>query len=296
MRHAMMMTVHTNFHILQKFVDLFDDERYDFYILVDKKTKASNEEIIAQMPKNSTLVFLPRINIYWAGYRQIEAYLRLIGTASKKNYDYYHFFQGSDFPLKTKDDVDDFFRRNHGYEFVNIEQKEFAKFKCGYWHFFANNRFYRSNRLVKAMNFSCVTLQKLLGVRRNKDIELYHGSALTSLSHACVSYLLSIEEEIRKRFRYSLAADEVFLQTMIARSAFRARIYRFENSSHANCRLIDWERRNKNSPYTFVTNDLEELLHAEEDLLFARKFDEHTDIQVVEKLYEYLKKCGSGEK
>ena len=141
MRHAMIMTVHTNFNILQKFVELFDDTRYDFYILVDKKTKTPNEEIIKQMPKHSKLVILPRMNIYWAGYSQIDAYLRLIETSSEKNYDYYHFLQGSDFPLKTKEYVNDFFEKNQGYEFINIAQKDFARFKCGIYHFFTNNRF-----------------------------------------------------------------------------------------------------------------------------------------------------------
>lgn len=289
MRHAMIMTVHTNFNILQKFVELFDDTRYDFYILVDKKTNTPNEEIIKQMPKHSKLVFLPRMNIYWAGYSQIDAYLRLIETSSEKNYDYYHFLQGSDFPLKTKEYVNDFFEKNQGYEFINIAQKDFARFKCGIYHFFTNNRFYRSNRIVKAMNFACAKIQKILKVHRNSDIELYHGSALTSLSHECVKYILNNKDEIKKRFNYSLAADEVFLQTMIAKSDFCEKIYRFENSSNANCRLIDWKRRNKNSPYTFTEADFEQLITTEQDILFARKFDEKISFGIVEKIDAYLK-------
>ena len=124
MRHAMIMTVHTNFNILQKFVELFDDTRYDFYILVDKKTNTPNEEIIKQMPKHSKLVFLPRMNIYWAGYSQIDAYLRLIETSSEKNYDYYHFLQGSDFPLKTKEYVNDFFEKDKIRYFDLRDEKE----------------------------------------------------------------------------------------------------------------------------------------------------------------------------
>ena len=288
MRHAMLMCVHTNFNILQMFIDLFDDERYDFYILVDKKIKVDETKIIERYPKKAGIYFCPRIEISWAGYSQIEANLLMYEESVKKNYDYYHFIQGSDFPVKTCDYVDEFFEKNAGKQFINICQKDFSKIKCGYYHFFTNNRWYRKNLVVKAMNKASLYIQKLLRVKRNNDIELYCGSALTSLTHECVTYLLSKKDEIEKRFKYALAADEVFLQTMIANSRFREQIYKFENSSNANVRLIDWEKRNGNSPYTFRLSDWDRLVNAETDICFARKFDEKVDFEIVCKLYKFL--------
>ena len=83
-------------------------------------------------------------------------------------------------------------------------------------------------------------------------------------------------------------SDEVFLQTMIANSEFRKDIYKFERSSHANVRLIDWDRRVGNSPHTFRVDDYESLISADEDICFARKFSENIDFEVVKKLYNYL--------
>lgn len=133
-------------------------------------------------------------------------------------------------------------------------------------------------------------MQKAFRVKRNGDIELYHGSALTSLSHECVMYILSKREEIKKRFNYTLAADEVFLQTMIANSPFRKTVYKFGKSMNASVRMIDWDRRDGNSPHTFSMNDYEKLISADEDLCFARKFSEAVDFMVVEKLYNYLRR------
>lgn len=288
MRHAMLMCAHTNFNMLQMFIDLYDDERYDFYILIDKKISVNEKEILKRYPKKSKVYFCPRIEISWAGYSQIEANLLMLEESTKRKYDYYHYFQGSDFPVKNCDDVDEFFEKNNGKQFVNICQKDFAKTKCGFYHFFTNNRWYRNNIFVKAANRCCLYAQKILHVKRNRDIELYHGSALTSLTHECVQYLLSKKDEIRKRFNFTLAADEVFLQTMIANSELKKDIYKFENSSNANVRLIDWDRRDGNSPHTFRVDDYESLISPDEDICFARKFSEDVDFEVVKKLYNYL--------
>lgn len=288
MRHAMLICVHKNFNILQSFIDLFDDERFDFYILLDKKVPVDETKILQRHPQKSKLYFCPRINISWAGHSQIKAVLELFKISSENKYDYYHFFQGSDFPLKTCNYVDSFFSQNKGKEFINIYLSEFAKTKCGYYHFFTNNRYYRYNILFKAADKLLLMFQKLLRIHRNQDLPLYAGSALTSLTHACVMYILSKEPEIRRRFYYSLAADEVFLQTMIGNSPFRDKIYQFDQTSHANVRLIDWEKRDDNSPYTFKSNDFEMLIHADSDICFARKFDENIDFEIVQKLFDFL--------
>ena len=162
----MLMCAHTNFNILQMFVDLFDDERYDFYILIDKKVKIDETKVLKRYPKKAGIYFCPRIEISWAGYSQIEANLLLYEESSKRHYDYYHFMQGSDFPVKTCGYVDCFFEKNSGKQFVNIYQSSFAKTKCGYYHFFVNNKHYRKNYLVKALNRICLYAQKMIKVKR----------------------------------------------------------------------------------------------------------------------------------
>ena len=289
MKHAMLMTIHSNVNILKMFVNLFDDERYDFYILVDKKSPLTDEDLSKIQAKKSKIVFLPRMNLFWAGYSLIDAFLKLLEASHKEHYDYYHLSHGSDFPLKTKDEVDAFFEKNSGKEFVNIYKDDFSFFKCGYRHWFVEYASYRTNKFLKLLNHSCVKLQKIFRITRNKDIELFHGSALSSLSQECVGYLLSKKSEIEKRFRYALAADEVFIQSMVAASPFRDNLYRFENSYYANCRFIDWTRREGSSPHTFLLDDYDQLINADEGLLFCRKVSEDRSMELVEKMYEYLK-------
>ena len=138
---------------------------------------------------------------------------------------------------------------------------------------------------MKAANHGLVRLQRLLGISR-KDRKLYHGSALFSITHNFAQYVIFRETAIEKRYRYTLAADEVFLQTELYHSPFGKAIYHFERRD-GNVRYIDWSRRNGSSPYTFSTEDFDDLSSRQNEL-FARKFDE-AKLEIVEILYHSLK-------
>ena len=65
---------------------------------------------------------------------------------------------------------------------------------------------------------------------------------------------------------------------MIVNSDFRRNLYHeeFDNDIHAIMRLIDWGRGN---PYVFRKKDFNELMAS--DMMFARKFDEKIDVDIV---------------
>lgn len=287
MKHAYLVLIHKNFLILEKMMKLLDDSRNDFYILLDKKVKGQIQDYIHDFPTKSKVYELERQNVYWGGVSAVEAEMKLLQESVKGWYDYYHFIQGADFPIKTKTEIFDFYEKNQGYEFVEFQpvNYEFAKYKCDYYHFFVEFRHYRTNKILRFLNHGVVALEKLLRVNRH-DRTLYHGSALFSITHPCAEWLLSNEQNILKRYRYTLAADEVFLQTEIMNSEFRNRVFMFEQEN-GNGRYIDWERREGNSPYTFRGEDFE-LLISQGNAVFARKFDEKY-MGIVIQLYQYLR-------
>lgn len=288
MKHAMIMTIHTNFTILDRFVELFDDERYDFYILVDKKAETPDQKILSYQPRHSRVFFVPRVSIFWGGYSQINANLRLLEAAVQEPYEYYHYFQGSDFPLKTKDEVDRFFEANVGREFITSCVWEKANSRCTRYHLLVDNPLYKKFGIVRKLNGFISKVLYALGLRQNRDVPLLFGSALYSVTRDFARYLVEHEAEIRRRFRYTVCADELFLQTMLASSEFRDRLYRTDHSPRANVRLVEWSGGDGNSPRTFVEDDFEQLIHAGEDICFARKFNEQYDFAIVEKLFRYL--------
>lgn len=221
--------------------------------------------------------------------------LELIKTAlaSGVEYKYLHFFQGSDLPIKTQEQIHSFFDNKVGdLQFISIEKSRstMAENKCWYYHMFCHNRFFRTNKLMKGLNFAIVYIQKLLRLRHNTDIKLYQGSALFSITQEFAEFLISRESEIRRRFLWSLAADECFVQTIAMNSLYKYHIYGIEKGSSCNARLIDRTRPDgKNSPHIWRSDELDLLLNQPEEICFARKFSENVDFEIVRKLGERIK-------
>ncbi|WP_418834323.1 beta-1,6-N-acetylglucosaminyltransferase [Parabacteroides johnsonii] len=153
---------------------------------------------------------------------QIETVLYLLKNAIKDGvqYNYLHFFQGSDLPIKKQNEIHSFFDSVNGQEFISVEKDRSTMVlnKCWYRHFFCHKRFYRKNKFMKALNFFFVYVQKILHIRHNIDIDLYQGSALFFITRDLAKYLLEKEPEIQNRFCWSLAADECFIQSVVMSS------------------------------------------------------------------------------
>lgn len=271
MRHAYLITANTNWQLLELCLQTLDRAENAFFLLIDGKVKTPLSELIKVKLSESQLIEVPRIEINWGGYSQIQAELNLLQAAIIGKYDYYHFLQGSDFPIKSPAKIDAFFRENKGNEFVQFSPNgyEFAKWKCCYYHILIENRFYRKSKILKAINHGSVFVQKKLNLTR-KQPKLFHGSALFSITHGCALYVLESQEKIKRMFSKTCAADEVFLQTIIMQSPFRNSIYHFEKQD-GHARYIDWVHRDGNSPKTLRLSDFQMLIELPEQYCFARK-------------------------
>lgn len=295
-KHAYLIVANSNLSVVRTALRLIDDIRNDIYLLIDKKSRFTEDtlKLISSDVRMSNLFITNCFTVNWGGYSQIEATLKLLEMAisSGEMYEYFHFFQGSDLPIKTQDEIHSFFKNVSGQEFINIDKGrcKMAQNKCWYYHLFCHNRFYRKNKLMKALNFFFVYIQKILHIKHNVDIELYQGSALFSITRKFAVYLLSKKEEIEKRFRYSLAADECFIQSMVMCSPFKDSIRDIDKQNSSNARLIDRTRPDgKNSPHVWRKEELNYLLKQPVDICFARKFDEGVDKEIVEMIEAKLK-------
>ena len=103
------------------------------------------------------------------------------------------------------------------------------------------------------------------------------GDNWFSITHELAEYVLSKKDWVMDKFRWSLGADEFFLQTLVVNSPFKDKVVPLN-------RLIDWER---GWPYTFTDADTAEVLAS--DKLFARKFDNDRHPEVIDALYSKLK-------
>ena len=127
-----------------------------------------------------------------------------------------------------------------------------------------------------AIQRAFVFIQKVLGVdrrKKNRKISFRIGSEWISITREFLSYVVGKEQWIKETFKDTLCPDEVFMTTLLSNS-------RFSDKVLENQRYIDWGRGN---PYVFREVDYNELLVCEK--MFARKFDETVDPQIVDKIY-----------
>ena len=289
-KHAYILTINGNLPVVNTCLQMLDYETNDFYFLCDKKWNGhihinSNLRTL----KRAHIRYLESKVINWGGYSQVSAILTLLKAVldSGINYSYIHFLQGSDLPIKHNNDIIDFFERNKGKEFINIDMTKsgllWADSCCKYRYYFSHNRFYRNNLIIKGLNIYIAKFQKLVGIRNNKNVDFYYGSALFSITHTFAKYLLSQQDKIYKLFKWSLAPDEKFIQTIIMNSPFKDNVYN-KNSITSNSYLIDWSLREHNSPRVWRISDISQLMSQPDDVCFARKFMSNIDMDVVNEL------------
>lgn len=284
MKHAVIMLVHNNMEVVKSAMRILDDERYTFYLHVDKKTGRKASEFIPVL-KYAHCVEIPSIVVNWAGYSMVRATLNLIEAALKDGAEYIHCFQGADIPLKTPEMIDCFFKKNKGENFICFqpERYEFAKYKACCKHFFVDLPSYRNSIVLKVLNHVLARMQMLFV---NKKDVVYHSSGLFSITEEFAEYIVARRREIRKRYRFALAADELFICNLFMESPYVNSLW----NETKDIRLIDWKRREGNSPRTFLMEDEAMLKDAiiQGNIMFARKFSQDRDIGIVHKIEEML--------
>lgn len=225
----------------------------------------------------------------------------LFKEAHRQHYDYYHMVSGGDLPLKNNTALDAFFDENAGLEFIQYDEErlksnpEIAR-RTKYYHFLQNyRRRYKKTCLnsffifLKRISLVC---QIVFNVNRLKDIDwtIKYGSNWVSITDDLVEEILKQEDMIERVFSCTNCADELFVQTISYncgysdRTAWGVQRHRGEGSTKIATlpRYFDWERGKNGNPYTFTISDYSELRSV--DALFARKFSESVDKEIIEKV------------
>lgn len=287
-RFAYLIIAHKSDLVFETLLKMIDDERNDIFIHMDKKNIGFSEEQVKRIVKKSHVYFTGRKKITWGGYSLINAELSLVEMAvDTGEYKYYHLLSGQDLPIKSQEQIMDFFDGSERKEFVGFQKYE-SKFdeRVNYYHPLQEIVGREANSFWGFVQKAFVVFQRFLHVNRNKKsgIKFAKGSNWFSITDELAKYIVTNKNWIRKIFKYTRTTDEMFLQTLICNSVY------FSNVNHVNgddnvasLRFIDWER---GDPYVFRSGDFNELLDS--PLMFARKFDADVDAEIINMLYYEL--------
>ncbi len=245
-KHAYLIMAHGQWAQLQKLLTLLDDSRNDIFLHVD--ANAGDFDAGVLHVEHSSLHMIERKPVYWAAYSQTDAELRLLQAATEAgSYAYYHLLSGADLPLKTQDDIHDFFD-NSGKLFIAVKPQEFPYSirRTRYYHWLLENRYYRNTRCIKGLNLFLEHVQRLFGVDRLKGrkFSVYNGWTWFSITDAFARYVLSKKAWIECHFRHTIASDEHVMSTLVmAEPDFRSQLYgEGEGFKRDSQRFIDWKR------------------------------------------------------
>lgn len=291
-KDAYLILAHKADYTFNTLIQLLDNKNNDIYIHMDKKNKTFNKENLIKKIKNSNVYFVKRVKCNWGGFSLVKAELNLLKEATKNNYRYYHLISGQDLPLKTQDEIYDFFKKNKGKEFIGFQEEKFnferrVKYYYPFQEILGRNstRKFYGKLLTKLIH----KFQDIFNLYRNMNINFQKGSQWVSITNEFAKYVISKENEIKKIFKNTFCSDEIVFQTLFINSKFKNNLYSAEYNNQKNTikRYIDW---NRGKPYTWKKEDFEELIKSE--ALFARKFDETIDKEIITLIKNHLTKQG----
>lgn len=288
-KQAILIMYHKDYYVLENLLKQIDLKYFDIYIHIDKKVSNKDFNLIKKEFNNDNIYYIKRHNVKWSTYSQIECELNLFKESNKKKYQYYHLMSGNDLLIKNSKEIYDFFAM-HKEEFVGyIPSDEISNEiydRIRYYHFLNGNRRHNNSFIRYLSNkiyYNSLRIQKKLGINRIKKlkIEIKKGANWVSITNSLVEYILNNRKEIKKIFKYSNCADELFIQTILYNSPYKNNIYNEFNDEHKNIyRLIDW---NRGEPYIFKESDFKEIVNSQ--CFFARKFSSEIDANIINKIY-----------
>ena len=293
-KHAYLILAHTHLRQLRTLVSLLDDPRNDIYIHIDRKAPFRAKDLEGVCTRSAVYFVEPRIRVHWGGPSIMRAELALLKAATAAPHAYYHLLSGLDLPLKTQEQIHAFFDAHPGMEFIQCwptEKKETARFTY-YMPFPDGNDILPAklaNKLVKRAMMR-------VGAKINQGIDFHFSSQWFSITDGFARYIVSREDWLEQVFGPTGTPDEVFVATLLWNSPFKDRLFdptihleRQEDKQKVlsgNMRLIDWTRGSARHPWTFRGADWDLLTGT--PCLWARKFDQRIDAEVIERLKKHL--------
>lgn len=285
LRHAYLILIHQDSLVLERLIQLLDDEKNDFYIHIDRHGGDVDEKKLSSLAVKSKIFIYKKYKVYWGTNSITNAELYLLRQAVKEHYDYYHVLSGADLPIKSKEKIQQFFEENNGKEFIHFGTRQYQQDiqqRYNVYHFFSKQLGReRDKKLWVDLETYSLAIQRRLHIDRTKkkSFSFYGGANWCSITAGLAAYAVRNYPKYKRAFWATQISDEAVWQTIVMDSPFKDQLYisGFENNYDGCLRHIDW---NRGAPYVFRSGDFNELMTS--TCMFARKFDDHIDKEIIE--------------
>lgn len=283
LKHAYLIISHNEFEVLEKLIELLDDERNDIYVHIDKKVK-NIPSLNCRQSKLYVLNTQERMDVRWGSIRQLQVECRLFEIAHNNgHYQYYHLISGVHLPLKSQDYLHRFFDSCYPQEVIQTmpTNEEEITFKLKRYHLFVNNYMNpnKTIRLIDKLLWRAVLfMEKRLNIQRRNKLPHIKSANWASLTEDAISFILEKKESLLKEYRLTFCADEFYKGSLLYRNQDK-----FKIKDLPELLAVKFHRGN---PLAYNSKDVDALLNS--DYLFGRKFSS-SDITAAEKIVSFLR-------
>lgn len=218
MRIAYLIQAHNNPLQLNRLIKALDNSSVDFFIHIDKKTFF---QFRISHKKNVHILSDP-VSVFWGGFSQVEASLRLLAEAKQTGtFDYFVLLSGVDYPIRSNAYIMNFFHQFNGTEFIDIYKMPLFDKSFDRVDYFCFE--YTGNKILDLIIMKVNKAIRLLHLTRSlpkkyKNITLYAGASWWALTEPCVDYLLTFiknNPRFTSFYKHTLCPDEMFFQTIM---------------------------------------------------------------------------------
>jgi len=274
---AIMMTVHKNEEQVKRLIKHLSKD-FDIYVHIDQKSSL-------KISKTENVFVYKKYQVYWGSFNQIITTLYLLQRAFKKGYNRYILISGQDMPIKTNDEIKLFFKNNDA-EYIHIEkipnQRGWPNMdRLTKYHFNQMNSRIDDKKYIRKITRGFSKFMSIIRPRK-LNCDFYGGANWTNYTHNCVEKIFEYLEnnpEYINRFKWTSCADEIFYQTIVNQLNGLKIIN--------NClRYVNWIDGPEH-PKTLRTIDYKKIMNNNKNL-FARKFDENVDKEIIEMIYKKI--------
>ncbi|WP_036165301.1 beta-1,6-N-acetylglucosaminyltransferase [Massilia sp. 9096] len=271
MKQVFLIQAHKDLGQINQLVEQLRDDDFLIYLNLDRK---SHIEPVGVHPYARQV--LDRIDVHWGTFSQVQAVLNSLAqiVAEVPEFDKVIFLSAQDFPLLSNAALKAALAVLHGCELLDTVPIGPAP---GEWAADYRYQYFYRGHVAAPARLAWSLLNKtmrVVGVTRRipGGMQPYGGSSWWALSRACVCALLArvqSEPGLVRFFRSASCPDELFFQTLVMNSPFRARVL-----GH-NFRYVQWPGNGARNPEVLVEGDFERILAARQagSAHFCRKID-----------------------
>jgi hypothetical protein len=311
MKISYLILAHKNPIQFQRLINSLNSKNVNFFIHVDKSTDDAPFKEPFLNKKN--IFFLSeekRMVTPWSSIGTVKATLNLLKESVEmfNSRNYCVLLSGQDYPIKNNDYIYDFYNSNYGLNYVAINditdiwpnwRDRFERYN---FHL-PNKRLnrgiypYRDKRFFKIKNFKDIfylyyyigaktTLSTIFKDKRalpNYIVPKGGGTWWALPVETAINIIDYLERhpDFLTYHSYTHVSDETFFASIVNEIEEKEQIR--ETTTYTN-----WVREKVDLPVTFEKDDLQELLEAGDNYLFARKFDIYKDYDILKKLDDLI--------